>query len=86
MNSHAALQPDPEIPLVVEPAGIRLSRPGSQMILGYPEAAVWEMAARGYDLARIVDSLQHIIGVEQIVMDTFQILSERGFGKKETDG
>jgi hypothetical protein len=61
------------------------------MILGYPEAAGWEMAARGYDLARIVDSLQHISGVtpahaEQIVTDTFQMLSERGFGKKETDG
>jgi hypothetical protein len=46
------------------------------------------MAVRGYDLARIVDLLRHIIGVtpahaEQVVFDTLQMLSERGFGSRE---
>ena len=87
MRSRAAFQPDPEIRSVVEPAGIRLVHGQSETTLGYPEAAIWDMAARGYDLARIVDTLHHIIGVtpvhaEQIVLDTLRMLSERGFGSK----
>jgi hypothetical protein len=81
-------QPDPDTRFVVEPAGVRLVHGQSETTLGYPEAAIWDMAVRGYDLARIVDLLRHIIGVtpahaEQVVFDTLQMLSERGFGSRE---
>ena len=90
MRARAVFQPDPDTRFVVEPAGVRLVRGSAETILGYPEAAIWDMAVRGYDLARIVDSLQHIIGVtpahaQQIVLDTLQMLSERGFGGKADD-
>ena len=87
MKRRAAFQPDPEIRSVVEPAGVKLVRGQSETSLGYPEAAIWDMAVRGYDRARIVDTLQHIIEVtpahaEQIALDTLQMLSERGFGSQ----
>jgi hypothetical protein len=88
MSALAVFQPDPDTRFVVEPAGVKLIRGQSETILGYPEAAAWDMAVRGYDLARIVDTLQHIVGVtpahaRQIVLDTLQMLSERGFGSQE---
>ena len=87
MRASVVFQPDPDTRFVVEPAGVRLVRGQSETTLGYPEAAIWDMAVRGYDLAKIVDTLQHIIGVtpahaEQVVLDTLQMLSERGFGSQ----
>lgn len=90
MKASATFQPDPDTQFVVEPARVRLMRAQGETILGYPEAAIWDMAIRGYDLARIIDTLQHIIGVtpalaEQVVLDTLHMLSERGFGSKADD-
>jgi hypothetical protein len=87
MKLPAAFQPSPKIRSVVEPAGVRLIHGQSETVLGYPEAAIWDMAVRGYQLARIVDTLHHIIEVtpaqaEQIALDTLQMLSERGFGSQ----
>jgi hypothetical protein len=57
---------------------------GSVHLLAYPEAAVWDMAGRGYEMSRIVETLRHIACVpatvaEQMVVDLFKLLHARGF-------
>jgi hypothetical protein len=86
MNTRVTVRPAPEVRYVVESAGIRLidTGTGAEHTLGYPEAAVWDMAARGYDSGRIATCLEQIAWVTpthaaEIVRDTFAMLHERGF-------
>lgn len=47
----------------VETAGLRLADGnGAVFDLGYPEAAVWELLARGLDMAKVVDLARWIAG------------------------
>jgi hypothetical protein len=86
MNVRFSFGPAPGIRYAVESASIKLIaiESGTTHSLGYPEAAVWDMAARGYDAARIVDYLTDIACVtpaqaERIVADLFARLHELGF-------
>jgi hypothetical protein len=71
--------------------GLFHGKTGAVHRVNYPEAAVWDMAARGYEMNRIVDTMRHITGesmtaAEQIVVDFFELLLEGGFVIKEPCG
>jgi hypothetical protein len=92
MGLHSIYQPAPNVLFVVENTRIKLFDPttGTTHILGYPEAAAWDMATRGYGMKQIVDTLRHITGeptavTEQIVVDLFTLLLDRGFVTRGLD-
>jgi len=89
MSVQNIYRPAPEVRHAVEAMSIRLldRKTGAVHLLAYPEAAVWDMAARGYEMNRIVETLRHIACVpatvaEQIVVDFFELLHQRGFVTK----
>jgi len=71
---------------VVESTGIRLinTKSAGTHWLGYPEAAVWDMAVQGLDFERIVAAMQSIAGLdagqaEIAIVDLFESLQRCGF-------
>jgi hypothetical protein len=85
VNAPCVFQPASDVRYAVEANGIRLidTRSGATHILTYPQAAVWDMATRGCDLAQIIAVVQVIARVTsahagQIVRGTFESLRERG--------
>jgi hypothetical protein len=86
VSTQSIYRPAPDVRHAVEATSIRLldRKTGAVHLLAYPEAAVWDMAARGYEMNGIVDSLRHIACVpatvaEKMVVDLFKLLHERGF-------
>jgi len=73
MNVRFSFGPAPGIPLcrrVCKQYKLIAIETGQPTALGYPEAAVWDMAARGYDAARIVDYLTDIACVTPAQAET----------------
>ncbi len=84
----------PAVAWVVQTAGLELFRdPGSPVVrLGYPEAAVWDLAVRGASLERITTDLAviaslHRDGARDLAVRTIDSLCASGFlVRKVADG
>lgn len=69
----------PGIGWVVQTTGLTLVRQGEGVVaeLGYPEAAVWDLASRGYRFDRLVFVIRHVAGLDEeaarrLVLETLQ--------------
>jgi hypothetical protein len=72
----------------VDRAGVNVAGAGGTFRLGYPEAAVWDLAGRGYRFARIV-ALTGAIGdldppqAEALVRSAFADWAEAGLLERD---
>jgi hypothetical protein len=62
---HVICRPAPGVRWAVEDDGILLDDGAGQVAkLGYPEAAIWDLMARGYRHAKLVELVTHIAGLD----------------------
>jgi len=92
MRQRDFFQPHPDIQYAVETTTIKLinTRTGEVHTLGYPQAAIWDMASRACDEAAIVDVLGVVLRVttshaQIILSDTLDAWHKRGFLIREED-
>ncbi|MCB9295284.1 MAG: hypothetical protein H6559_19505 [Lewinellaceae bacterium] len=88
-NRNASYSCHPKVRWVVEIDGVLLIHHEleKKKKLGYPEAAVWDLATQGFAYARMVDLITRIASVgfreaENIVNGCLESLAEQGFLQK----